>query len=267
MPLDPTKQRKILVVHGVQTGDDSQLHQDDLIRALFAQRQGDITVDHEVVLYKYENINNQALDKIQDLAKHLISDPLGAILAPAIIDIVGDVVISLANGSTANKIRAGLRDMILGYYTDGHPCYVVAHSLGTVYSFDVINELMQRDEYFSRDSRLNWPVMGWVTLGSPLGLDMFKSPGRNKLTELGAGERVFPWRNYYDPNDPVVSGNIFGAQLGNAKIAESYLNNSPTQGWYAEDFRINTGKLHIAAHTAYWNVSSVGDGIVAMLSE
>ena len=27
MPIDPHKQRKILVVHGVETGDDSDLHQ------------------------------------------------------------------------------------------------------------------------------------------------------------------------------------------------------------------------------------------------
>ena len=267
MPLDPGKQRKILVVHGVQTGDNDQLHQDELVRNLFSNRKGDIDIDYEVVLYKYENLNNQVLDKLQDLAKRLITHPVGALLAPSVIDIVGDVVISLANGSTANKIRTGLRDMILNYYDNGHPCYVVAHSLGTVYSFDVLNELMTHDEYFSRDSRLNWPVMGWLTMGSPLGLDMFKASGRNTLTELGTGDRVFPWRNYYDPNDPVVSGNIFGIQLGNEKIAEAYLSGNETQGWYAKDFRVNTGKIHLAAHTAYWETSSVGDGIVAMLSE
>ena len=104
-------------------------------------------------------------------------------------------------------------------------------------------------------------------MGSPLGLDIFKETGRQSLTELGVGNGKFPWRNYYDPNDPVVSGSIFGSQLGNVKIAEGYLDDSDTQGWWAEDYSINSGKLHLLAHTAYWDIPVVGDGIRSMVSE
>lgn len=267
MPIDPGKQRKIIVVHGVQTGDDAELHQDDAIRQLLESRLGDIDVDYEVVLYKYENINNQALNKYQNLSKLIFSNPVASALAPAVIDIVGDVVISLAQGSTAEKIRQGLLEKIISYYEQGHPCYLVAHSLGTVYTFDVVNLLMRNSDYFDRDNRLTWPVLGWLTIGSPLGLDMFKVTGRNRLTDLGPGDGKFPWRNYYDPNDPVVSGSVFGSALGNVKVAESYIDNTDAQGWWAEDYSINTGKLHLLAHTAYWDVPVVGEGIRSMVVE
>ncbi|MEW6645900.1 MAG: hypothetical protein AB1450_01710 [Pseudomonadota bacterium] len=260
-------QRKIVVVHGVQTGDDDDLKQDDAIHKLLRQRLGDLEVDCAVEMYRYENLNNSVLDKYQKLIKLLISTPLGATLAASAIDLAGDVVISLAQGSTADKIRNALREKILAYYAAGHPTYVVAHSLGTVYSFDVINQLMRDTAYFSRDSRLNWPVLGWVTLGSPLGLGMFKATGRSHVTHLGPGDRVFPWRNYYDPNDPVVSGNIFGARMGNEKIAEAYLDDSDSQGWSIRDYPVNTGKLHLLAHVAYWENAAVGEGIRAMVAE
>lgn len=267
MPINPQMQRKIVVVHGVQTGDDDDLNQDELIRELCQQRLGDLAVDYSVELYRYENLNNAVLDKYQTLIRLLIATPLGATLAASAIDLAGDVVISLAQGATADKIRDGLREKVLGYYAAGHPTYVVAHSLGTVYSFDVINQLMRDPTLFSRDSRLNWPVLGWVTLGSPLGLGLFKATGRSRVTHLGLGERVFPWRNYYDPNDPVVSGNIFGAQLGEETVAEAYLDGTDTQGWTISDHSINTGKLHLLAHTAYWENAAVGDGIRAMVAE
>jgi len=267
MAIDPDKQRKIIVVHGVQTGDDDGLNQDELIRSLFENRLGDLDLDYAVDLYRYENMNNEVLDKYQNLVGLIINNPIGSKLAQSVIDIVGDVVISLAQGSTADKIRQGLTDKILDYYNEGHPCYVVAHSLGTVYSFDVINQLMNNNDYFDRDDRLTWPVLGWLSMGSPLGLNMFKETGRQSLTELGAGDGEFPWRNYYDPNDPVVSGSIFGSQLGNVKIAEAYIDDSDTQGWWARDYSINTGKLHLLAHTAYWDIPVVGDGIRSMVSE
>ncbi len=267
MALDPEKQRKIIVVHGVQTGDDDDLHQDELIRELLASRLGDLDLDYEAVLYKYENLNNEVLDKYQQLSRLFIADPLAGKLAQAVIDLAGDVVISLSQNSTAEKIRQGLTDKILGYHEAGNPCYIVAHSLGTVYSFDVINSLMRQGDYFNRDNRLSWPVLGWLSMGSPLGLEMFKVTGRDHIEDLGSGTGKFPWRNYYDQNDPVVSGHIFGSALDNVQIAAAYLNDDANQGWWAEDYSVNTGKLHLAAHTAYWEVPAVGEGIRSMVSE
>ena len=265
--IDPDKQRKIIVVHGVQVGDNDDLHQDEVVAQLFASRLGGLDVDYAVDLYKYEDMNNQVLDGLQRLVKQLCTTPVGRYLAPAVIDLAGDVVISLANGSTAERIRAGLEEKILGYYEEGHPCYVLAHSLGTVYSFDVINRLMRRNELFDPDNMLSWPVLSWMTMGSPLGLSMFKVTGRDKLTDLGDGDYAFRWRNYFDPNDPVVSGNIFGVDSNIDKIAELYREARPEQGWRIDDYEINTGKLHLLAHTAYWELPIVGDGLVAMLTE
>jgi len=126
--LDPNRQRKIIVVHGVQVGDNDDLHQDDLVRELFSQRLGDLNIDAAVDLYKYENMNNEVLDPLQKIAKHVAETPIGKYVAPAIIDLVGDVVISLANNGISEKIRQGLEQKILGYYEAGNPCYVVAHS-------------------------------------------------------------------------------------------------------------------------------------------
>ena len=128
MPIDPAKQRKIIVVHGVQTGDDKELHQDDAVRQLLASRLGDLDVDYAVDLYKYENIADRALNKYKDLSKVLISNTAGSVLAQPIIDLVGDVVISLLQGSTADTIRNGLEAKITEYYNQGHPCYIVAPS-------------------------------------------------------------------------------------------------------------------------------------------
>ncbi len=267
MPIDPSKQRKIIVVHGVQTGDDKELHQDDAVRQLLASRLGDLDVDYAVDLYKYENIADRALNKYKDLSKVLISNTAGSVLAQPIIDLVGDVVISLLQGSTADTIRNGLEAKITEYYNQGHPCYIVAHSLGTVYTFDVVNQLMKNDTYFDPDNRLTWPVQGMVTIGSPLGLSMFKVTGRNHLTNIGEGNYKFFWRNYYDRNDPVVSGNVFGVALGDRKIAGEYMFESKPQGWKVEDYEVNTGKLHLLAHISYWGLSVVGEGIRSMVVE
>ncbi|MBL4775934.1 MAG: hypothetical protein JKY87_07790 [Mariprofundus sp.] len=265
--LDPNKQRKIIVVHGVQVGDNDDLHQDDVIRDLFATRLGDLHVDVAVDLYKYEDMNNEVLDKLQKIVGQLAVTPAGQFLAPPIIDLVGDVVISLANNKTAEKIRRGLEEKIMGYYEAGHPCYIVAHSLGTVYAFDVINRLMKRDDVFDADNILTWPVCSWMSMGSPLGLNMFKATGRDKLSDLGDGNYSFRWRNYFDPNDPVVSGNIFGIQSNINQIAEEFKDARAEQGWSIEDYKINTGKLHLLAHIAYWELPVIGDAIVEMLVE
>ena len=178
---------------------------------------------------------------------------------------VGDVVISLSKNSTANKIRKGLKDKILKYYQNGNPLYIVAHSLGTVYAFDVVNELIADNNYFDRNDPLNWPVQGMITLGSPLGLRMFKSTGRNNARNLGDGQFNFKWMNYFDVNDPVVSGDIFGKRLNNYKIAENYRKGTASQGWFIRDYPTDTGKTWLLAHTAYWNVAAVGEGLVNML--
>ena len=265
MAVDPSKKKIILVVHGVQIGDDSDLDQDKVIDELVKSRLGGTPLDFGVDLYKYENLNDEELNTLKKLSSLIISSPVGGVVANAVIELAGDVVISLSDNSTANQIRQRLKDKILEYYQNGHALYIVAHSLGTVYSFDVINELIADDQFYDRDNPLTWPVQGLVTLGSPLGLSLFKSTGRDSVQDLGNGQFNFSWVNYFDVNDPVVSGNIFGVDLNDYKIAEDYIKDTDNQGWFIADFPTDTGKNWLLAHTAYWNVATIGDGLVNMM--
>ena len=265
MPVDPTLPRKILVVHGVQTSPDN-LNQHTLVDELIKTRIGNIPLSYSCELYRYENINADALEKYKDLLNLLVANPVGAVVGDAVLELVGDVVISLENGSTAETIRQGLRQAILDIYAASNPCYIVAHSLGSIYTFDVLNSLIGDGEHFDRTSRKTWPVQGLLTIGSPIGLDMFKNTGRNAIKDFGAGDKWFRWLNMWDPNDPVVSGNIFGEHLSGYKIAENFLSGDPKQGWVIRDIVTDTGKSWLMAHTAYWHSSAVGDKLVDMIT-
>ncbi|MGQ8364742.1 hypothetical protein [Glaciecola sp. 1036] len=265
MPINPNADPVVLVVHGVQLGEDDDANQHLDIEALVKARQV-APQAFSVDAYKYENVNDQAVAKLKDLSRILIRSTVGQILTPKVIDIVFDVVISLRNGSTANRIREGLKQKILSYYQAGRPLFIVAHSLGSVYTFDVINELIKEGPYFKRNAPLTFPALGLVTIGSPLGLDMFKATGRNIAEKLGTGRVPFQWLNYFDTNDPIVSGNIFGKQLTDLSIAGNYRQDGDDFGWFIRDFPVVTGKAHLLAHIAYWNDIKVGDGLVGLLS-
>ncbi|VAX37689.1 hypothetical protein MNBD_UNCLBAC01-291 [hydrothermal vent metagenome] len=266
MSVDPKKQRKILIVHGVQSGSDEDQKQDRIITELVNNRLGNIPLDFKSELYRYENINDAAQKKIRLLSNLLIKTPVGEFVAKKVIDTVGDVVTSYLNTSTAAKIREGLKKQILENYDNGYPCYIVAHSLGSIYAFDVINALMKEDEYFDRGSRKTWPVQGLMTLGSPIGLSIFKNKNRKKVTNLGPGNKWFRWLNFWDRTDPIVSGNIFGKQLQGYDIAEKYQSKSLNQGWVIRDKTVDTGKVWLMAHVGYWDNPVVGDHLVDMIT-
>jgi hypothetical protein len=267
MTVSADKKPVVLIVHGVQLGNDSSLDQDKVIRKLIESRLTGTPLAFDVDLYKYENLSDAALDKFKNLSRVIMGSGIGAILAPSIIDLVGDVTISLANSSTANAIRKGLRDKIMSHYEAGSPLYVVAHSLGSVYIFDVLNELIsKRKDLFDCNDPRTWPVQGLITIGSPLGLSMFKKSGRKVARNLGKGEYQLTWLNYFDVTDPVVSGNIFGKKLSKQKIAEQYKKSSFGLGWFIQDIQVDTGKNWLFAHTAYWDSAVVGDGLVNMMT-
>jgi hypothetical protein len=265
MPVNPSLPRKVLIVHGVQTGPDN-LNQDTLVDELIKSRIGNIPLSYACELYRYENINAAAQKKYKDLLNLLVADPVGQAVGDAVLEMVGDVVISLKNGSTADMIRQGLRQAILDIFAAGNPCYIVAHSLGTIYTFDVLNALLVAGGYFDPGSRKTWPVQGLLTVGSPIGLDMFKVSGRDNIKDFGAGDKWFRWLNLWDPNDPVVSGDIFGQHLSGFKIAEQFISGQPEQGWIIRDISLDTGKMWLMAHTAYWHSAVVGDKLVDMIS-
>lgn len=265
MSVNPKKPRKVLVVHGVQTGSDAGLNQHKQIRELINNRLGSVPLKFQTEMYRYENINDRAQRRYKQLVSLLVKTPVGKVVAATAFDLIADVVTSVLDTSTAAKIRAGLRAQILDIYQRGNPCYLVAHSLGTIYAFDVVNELMREEGLFERDSRRTWPVQGLVTLGSPIGLAMFRK-GRTRVSKLGPGNKWFRWVNYWDRTDPVVSGSIFGKQLTGYQIAEKYQTDDPKQGWVIRDRAVDTGRVWLMAHTAYWDNPSVGDGLVDMIT-
>ncbi|MDE2345934.1 MAG: hypothetical protein KGL13_05650, partial [Gammaproteobacteria bacterium] len=79
MPVNPRNPRKLLVVHGVQTGTDADQHQDQLIHDLIAGRLGDLKLEYDVELYRYENINDRATAPYQRLLELIAGTPAGAV--------------------------------------------------------------------------------------------------------------------------------------------------------------------------------------------
>ena len=267
MPVDPALPRKVLVVHGVQTGTDADLHQEQLVDVLIRNRLNGLPVEFSCELYSYENVNDAAQKKFRTLLKlfttALAGQQLLSSVSDAAADLVGDVVIALDDGSTAAKIRAGLRERILETFEEGNPLYVVAHSLGTIYALDVVNGLMKEDGFFDRESRKTWPVQALITMGSPVGLSLFK---RSKVTQLGAGRRFFRWANYWARTDPVVSGSFYGKPQQGYHIASRFITSSEESGWFIQDRVVDIGKVWLLAHSGYWDHAPIGDDLARLIT-
>jgi hypothetical protein len=272
MAVDPRKPRKILIVHGVQTGTDEDINSDKKIKELVINRLAGTPVQFDTDIYKYENINDDAQEKLKKVlnffSQALTSQTvLGGFLGKLVesgIDLVGDVVINLKDGDTAKIIGKGLIEKIEKIYEEGNPLYLVAHSLGSIYSFDAINQLIKDDnDYFYRDDRKTWPVQALVTMGSPIGLAMFN---RNSVEEFGPGRKFFRWINYWARTDPVVSGNFYGKPQDGYQIAEKFTIRAETSGWFIQDRVVETGKTWLMAHTSYWDHLGIGDDLATFIT-
>ena len=265
MTVDPAKLRRVLVVHGVQAGSDADLHQDWLIDALIRSRLGGAPLSFGAELYRYENINDRAQRRLRLLMRLFLTNIIAQTVVDLTADLVLDVLIALKDGSTARTIRQGLVDRILEIYRDGHPLYLVAHSLGTIYAFDAVNQLIGTEGLFDRNDRRTWPVFGLVTFGSPIGLRLFN---RTRVKSLGrdgrAFPRTFPWLNYWDRTDPVVSGSFYGKPRTDYRIVERF--GSKTSGWEIKDRVIDTGKVWLEAHCGYWTHPGLGDDLASVLA-
>jgi hypothetical protein len=261
--VDPGKTRKILVVHGVQTGDDKDLNQDKDIEALVIDRLNGIPVDFKAEMYRYENINDEAQKLYRSVIKLFIDNIIAKKAVDLTADLVGDVLIALNDGSTAQKIRQGLVNKILEIYEEGNPLYIVAHSLGTIYAFDAINQLIEKNGHFDRNSRKTWPVQAMVTMGSPIGLSMF---GRNSIKEFGQGRHFFRWINYWDRTDPVVTSSFYGKPQQGYDIVEKFSSDTDKTGWFIQDKVVDVGRSWLLAHVGYWNHPGVGDDLAALIT-
>lgn len=277
MAVDFRKPAHILAVHGVQTGESQDVRSDQQIRALVTQSLNQVHVEKEFDVrgYVYEDINDQAQSFYQTLGKALTAGrPLMGKALKSVIDLAGDVVTAAKNTSTAHKIRKGLREKILKSYRSHNQLVVVAHSLGTVYALDAINELMANRRYFKGDDKATWPVQGFVTLGSPLGLGLEVAgiqifEQRPIRSVRDAQYNLFRWENFYNRLDPVVSGGIFGApaEVDGAKgpLEVRYGPMVRASNWRLTPHVVTSGQQWLLAHTAYWNNPAVGDRLVDIL--
>lgn len=272
MPVDPSKTRRILVIPGVQGGREPDEKHDEQIHDLLIDRLNGIPVPFETQLFRYEDLNDDALGVVNDLFEWvrtalLAKEPLAQLALQAgseVVDIVGDVLVAKRNGPTARAIRAGMRKVILESYESGHPLYLVAHSLGSIYAFDVLQELIAEPELFERDRRRTWPVQALVSIGSPLGLEMF-SNGR-VLHPLGAGRKLFRWQNFWSRTDAVVSGSFYGKPIAGYQVAERFQKGHPHEGWIVHDRVVDQGLAWLRAHTAYWSSPELGDALIHLIT-
>jgi len=264
MAVDATKPKRILVVHGVEAGTDADQHQDIDINKLITTRLNGAPLNFETKLYAYENINDTAQRRFREVLALFTTAILMQRPVDLAADIVGDVVIALQDGSTARTIRQGLVDRILETYEEGNPLYLLAHSLGSIYAFDAVNQLVDTHGYFDRDDRKTWPVQGLVTIGSPVGLRMF---GRNRVVPLGGGtkSKFLRWINYWDRTDPVVSGSFYGQPNEGYTIVERFATAGADVGWLIQDKVVDVGRAWLEAHVGYWTHPGLGDDLVSLL--
>jgi len=278
MAVDFRKPAHIVVVHGVQTGEDEGIDSDDRIRTLINQSLADIHVEKEFLVkgYFYEDINNEAQKLFNYIARAITANkPLATKALKFVIDTAGDVITAAKNTSTAHRIRKGLKDEILKSYRSKNQVIVVAHSLGTIYALDVINDLIGNGHYFKGDNRSTWPVQGYVSMGSPLGLAMniggieiFRKRTIRSIRD--SKYSLFPWYNYYNRLDPVVSGSVFGkpCDIDGVKgpVEERYGASVKASNWLLRGHPVTSGDQWLAAHVAYWSKPMIGDRLVDLLT-
>jgi len=271
MTVNFKKTAHILAVHGVQSGGDAEVNAKERIQKLVSKSlaTSHLSRKFEVQEYLYEGINDNAQKLYERIGKALLkSVPYAGMVLPAGMDLVGDVVTASLQTSTAAKIRRGLRKQILSSYDSGHQVVLVAHSLGTVYALDVVSELMASKKYFLGDNRKTWPVKALITMGSPLGLDLI-FPKRKIATLAGADYAVFPWHNYFNRRDPVVSGSLFGRPVSvsgsRGPIEKLYGKHTEAANWLLDGHGVTSGKSWAFSHLTYWKNPKIGGKIVDLL--
>lgn len=77
------------------------------------------------------------------------------------------------------------------------PYLIVGHSLGSVIAFDVLSDLTEKEDV---------PVLHFITLGSPLGLEEVQ----DNLASMAVPRVVSSWHNFFDTWDPVALDSTLG---------------------------------------------------------
>lgn len=272
MAVNFDNKKKILIIHGVQTGDDADLRQHEVIRKNLEAHLGGMDVPFETDIFKYEDINDEAAYLIKKILAAMTGNKITGWIVEQAVDLVGDVGIALLKGGTYRLIVDSFKAKIMESYEKEEPLFIVAHSLGTIYAFDALNELIKEDGLFQHNQVETRPVQGLVTLGSPIALDLFDrdwkkmSPLIPEGQEVDVDTKLFPWINDWDPTDPVVSGSVAGLPWDEGKFSARFGDDQTySMGWDVMSRSIITDSGHLGAHTAYWTDPDVCMSIRQMI--
>jgi len=248
----PSEQKRdIVFIHGIQIGDDEALGDYSKRVKTSLESRDNVAVNTARCISTYwASVAEEHTEKWEERAKsavELFTGPLGVLAGPAVkalIDLVGDVFIYRL-GTAATEIRKAVRDQL----KEASNPIVVAHSLGSVIAYDLLEEDINAGKYSGPKDK--WPFRGMVTFGSPLNLSLFYEQRRKRFSKEFSD--WFDWYNLSDKNDPVVTGNVFGI-ADSPMLFERYENHA-TQLNIRDRFA-NSG-FHVSAHTSYWQHPTV----------
>jgi hypothetical protein len=275
MPVNFNNPPEILVIHGVQTGENSDMRQNEKIKenldALIANP--DLHFESPFTftsrIFAYEDINDEATYLVRRALASLTGNAIAGWAVDKAVDLLGDVFLAISKGDVYDTIVEKFLEVIDDVHTQQRPLYIVGHSLGSFYALEAINLLMA-DYRMAKSDRTHWPVQGLVTIGSPLGLELFKR-GHEDLVHRKVGVTVvdtprFPWKNYWDRQDPIVTGSLLGYPKESRFAQRFNRQQSKHKGWSIRAEEVNAGHTaHLLAHTAYWHDTTVGQGIINMV--
>jgi predicted alpha/beta hydrolase family esterase len=275
MPVDFDNDPVVLIIHGVQTSDNNDLRQHTHVAANLdnllsnPDLHEDEPLPYTADIFKYEDVNDDAVSLVRRVLASMTGNSIAGWVVDKATDLVGDVLLALTEGSTYDLIKQQFGEKILAIHDTGRPVYIVAHSLGSFYAFELLNDWF--DEFrFAKREKSEWPVHGLVTIGSPLGLELFERDAETlNRRKIGVNVRSrprFPWKNYWDAQDPIVTGSLLGFPKRSKFPFRFDRQASKRKGWSIRSHEVNSGSsAHLFAHTAYWHSPTVGQGIVNMM--
>lgn len=255
------EKRHILVVHGVQIRSNNDLDYDKLIKKLVFKNSSTV-IDFDASMLMYEDTNDNATGVFKFISGILGSNVVVKFLSGLFVDVFGDIFIALKGGSTADKIKANLKIRILEIHAAGQPLYLMAHSLGSIYAMEVVNELIEQGMFDNMNDKTSWPIQALITTGSPLGLDIVHS---ENVAKLDSGKYRFPWLNFWDKNDPIVSGSLLADDDEISHVRDTF-GTIKDKGWMLKDYEVNSGGNWVSSHIGYWECDKIGVHLVTLLT-
>ncbi len=126
-----------------------------------------------------------------------------------------DVEAYFFNQEKRNQIKRRFRALLDAYFDE--PLVIVAHSLGSVIAYEVLSEYLGED--------LDIPM--FVTIGSPLGIDVLKSQLKIDLESdtLTKPWCVKKWHNFSDPFDIVAADKTLADEYEGSQIQDALVMN------------------------------------------